>query len=388
MHTMIVSTSALQSAGVSLTEPDPFGGVYDRFPGTDIINGRIHEYALYNFVRYVTMQVPNQQLRQVYQQYIEAAAILGVTSVQDLPVGLTNQRAIEVLEGMDLKIRVRLINCPMTLEEAGQVPPGFLIRPPWSKLTTTGVKWFNDGTVIDRIGAVNEPYLDRPGWYGLFNFPLDIYDLMVADGLKSPAHIQQRLFHTFGDRAVDNLLNAMSNTGPDHKWKKHRLQLIHGDMIRPDHIPLIKNKGAIVVQNPTHLAVPHLLMMRYGPERTAIAQPLKSLVDTGIPLALGSDGIGEIISPFVDIMFAVIHPTRPTEALTVEQALIAYTSGSAYAEFKEHIKGKLKPGMLADIAVLSQDIFSIPPDQFPATFSLLTLVDGEIVFNSGALSNR
>ena len=127
------------------------------------------------------------------------------------------------------------------------------------------------------------------------------------------------------------------------------------------------------------------MLMRYGPERTATIQPLKSLLEAGIPLALGSDGLGEIISPFVDIMFAVIHPTRPTEGLTVEQALMAYTSGSAYAEFKEHVKGTLKPGMLADIAVLSQDIFSIPPDLLPATFSLLTIVDGEIVHNVGAL---
>ena len=385
MHTLIVNTSALQTVGISETEPDPFGGVYERFPGTDVLNGRLHEYAEYNFIRSVTMQVPLEQLRQMYQQYIDAAVSLGVTTVQDLPVGLTNQRAVEVLEGMDLKMRIRLINIPMTMEEAGQWSPGSLIRPFWSKLTTTGVKWFHDGTVIERLGAVTEPYCDRPGWYGMFNFPLDVYQQIVAGGLKSPVDFQQRLFHTFGDRAVDNLLNAMSNTAPDRKWQRQRVQLIHGDMIREDHIPSIKNKGLIVVQNPTHLAVPHLMIQRYGIERMATIQPLKSLLEAGIPLALGSDGIGDIISPFVDIMFAVIHPTRPAEGLTVEQALIAYTSGSAYAEFKEHVKGTLKPGMLADIAVLSQDIFSIPPDQLPAAFSLLTIVDGEIVYNAGAL---
>ncbi len=385
MHSLIVNTLALQTVGISETEPDPFGGVYERFPGTDVLNGRLHEYALYNFIRRVTMQVPIEQLRQMYQQYIDDAVSLGVTSVQDLPIGLTNQKAVEVLAGMDLKMRVRVINLPMTMEEADQWSPGFQIQPFWSKLTTTGVKWFHDGTVIDRLGAVTEPYIDRPGWYGMFNFPLDVYQQIVADGLKSPGDFQQRVFHTFGDRAIDNLLNAMSNTAPDRRWVNHRVQLIHGDMIREDHIASIKIKGLIVVQNPTHLAVPHLFMLRYGPERMAWVQPLKTLVDAGIPLALGSDGIGAIISPFVDIMFAVIHPTRPTEGLTVEQALMAYTSGSAYAEFKDHVKGTLKPGMLADLAVLSQDIFSIPPDQFPVTFSLLTIVDGEIVHNVGAL---
>jgi len=385
MHSMIINTQVLQEAGISETEPDCFGGVYDRYAGTDILNGRIHEYAEYNLVRYITMNTPVDQLRQFYSRYMDAAVSLGVTTVQDLPIGLTIERAEQVLEGIDLKMRIRVINCPMTTEEVVGWHPGSHTRPHRSLLSASGVKWFHDGTVIERNGAVTIPYLDRPGWYGLFNFPLGIYQQIVADGLKSPADFQQRLYHTFGDRAVDYLLDAMSSTGSDKKWKKHRVQLIHGDLIRPDQIPLIQDKGLVVVQNPTHLAVPHLMIARYGPDRVAEIQPLQSLLDAGIPLAFGTDGIGDIISPFVDIMMAVIHPTRPAEALTVEEALIAYTSGSAYAEFKEDIKGKIKKGMLADLAVLSQDIFTIAPDQIAATFSLLTIVDGKIVFDSGVL---
>ena len=94
-------------------------------------------------------------------------------------------------------------------------------------------------------------------------------------------------------------------------------------------------------------------------------------------------GIGGTISPFLDIMLATLHPDRPSEALTREQAVIAYTAGSAYAEFEEHHKGRLAPGQLADLAVLSQDIFTVPFFLLPNTQSVLTLVDGRIVWDAG-----
>jgi mannose-1-phosphate guanylyltransferase len=80
-----------------------------------------------------------------------------------------------------------------------------------------------------------------------------------------------------------------------------------------------------------------------------------------------------------------IHPDRPEEGLTIEQAVVAYTRGSAYAELMERHKGTLTPGKLADLAVLSQDIFTIPVHALPGTFSLLTMVDGEVVWDAGML---
>jgi predicted amidohydrolase YtcJ len=84
-------------------------------------------------------------------------------------------------------------------------------------------------------------------------------------------------------------------------------------------------------------------------------------------------------------MFAAIHPARPSEALTVEQAVEAYTRVSAHAEFQEQEKGTIALGKLADLTVLSQDIFTVPVSALPMTGSVLTLVGGEIVYNSGVL---
>jgi hypothetical protein len=109
---------------------------------------------------------------------------------------------------------------------------------------------------------------------------------------------------------------------------------------------------------------------------------MRSLLDNKIHFALGSDGP---INPFLNLMFATIHPDNPREALTLEDALIAYTAGSAFAEFKEREKGMIVSNQLADLAVLSQDIFEIPREQLPATESILTFLDGQIVFDKKML---
>jgi predicted amidohydrolase YtcJ len=102
----------------------------------------------------------------------------------------------------------------------------------------------------------------------------------------------------------------------------------------------------------------------------------------GIPVALGSDGP---TNPFLNIMFATIHVNRPSEAITREQAVVAYTLTSAYAEFSEKEKGSIEPGKLADLAVLSQDIFTVLPDDLPKTQSVLTLVGGKTVYDAGVV---
>jgi predicted amidohydrolase YtcJ len=133
--------------------------------------------------------------------------------------------------------------------------------------------------------------------------------------------------------------------------------------------------GFVVIQNPTHLSVPIP-----GESLATEHMLLKSFLAAGIPLALGSDGGPKEQNPFLNLMLATLHPAEPTEALSREDALMAYTAGGAYAEGQEQRKGRIALGLAADIAVLSQDVLTIPPPQLPATTSLLTLVDGEVIF--------
>ena len=113
---------------------------------------------------------------------------------------------------------------------------------------------------------------------------------------------------------------------------------------------------------------------------------LASLLAAGVPLALGSDGGADEANPFLNIMLASTYAASPSEALSREQALLAYTAGGAFAERQERYKGRIAPGMAADLAVLSQDILTVPAPALPATTSLLTLVDGQIVYEDASLA--
>jgi hypothetical protein len=137
--------------------------------------------------------------------------------------------------------------------------------------------------------------------------------------------------------------------------------------------------GVVVVENPLHFALAGLFDQRIAKAERSGWQLMRSLVRDGVPLAIGSDGPA---NPFLNIMFAVLHPANPAEALSVEEAVIAYTRGSSYAQFAESDRGSLEPGKLADLVVLSRDIFDIQPDQLPITTSLLTLVGGRVVHSA------
>ena len=104
-----------------------------------------------------------------------------------------------------------------------------------------------------------------------------------------------------------------------------------------------------------------------------------------IPVALGSDGP---TNPYLNIMFASLDPNRPSEAITREQAVVAYTLTSAYAEFAEKDKGSLEPGKLADLTVLSQDIFTVDVSDLPKTESVLTMVGGKVVYDGKAIPHQ
>ena len=168
----------------------------------------------------------------------------------------------------------------------------------------------------------------------------------------------------------------MRAEAPDSAWRALRPRLEHADALGRDQLADIKKLGIIVVQNPAHLAIPPIMNARWGAERLRRIDMMRSLLDSGVMLAIGSDGP---LEPGINVMLATLHPNVPSEALTREQAVIAYTRTAAFAAFAEKERGMLAAGMLADLAVLSQDLFTVAPDKLPATMSVLTMLGGEIV---------
>lgn len=374
-HSGVINGKAMADAGVGAHDPDPFGGSYGRFPDGSI-NGIVNEYALFRVIRAIRAIVPDEVLRAQFEALAAAAAQVGVTSVQEMTIGVSRARSVKVLSDADLAIRVRSMCVPLAQNEPCQAPP----FDPTDRLTWSGIKWLLDGTPIERSAYLREPYVDFPG-IGHFNLTSSQLDQVVHRSLFGLPVRDQLLFHTVGDRGLDTLFGALAGAAPPFIWRLLRPRIEHGDFLHPEQIEQAEQLGAIVVQNPTHLALD--FSPAIGAARAAEIQPLQTLLASGVRLAFGSDGTQA--NPFLDLFLATIHPFHPAEALTMEEAITAYTRGSAAAEFQEWQKGSIRPGHLADLAVLSQDIFTVPPPAVPTTTSVLTLVGGEVVWDAGVL---
>jgi predicted amidohydrolase YtcJ len=380
-HGAIINSQGLKAFKISDSVRDPMGGRFERDKKTRRLTGRMFEYAAWNLDRILTEQGTDEQLISDIQKRAAVAASLGITSMQIMP-GISTSRFVRILAKAQLPIRVRAIAFSRTVSngrDLTDVRSLGTLKPVSPNVSVGGLKWILDGTPLERGAAMRTAYLDRPGFKGYLNFSQPEVEKFVRESLDLD---QQLLVHAVGDRAVETLLNAMEKVGAERKvdWPSKRVRIEHGEGVAGELVERCKKLGIIVVQNPSHFTVVNEIYTRWGKDTKFSSQ--RSLITAGVRYALGSDGP---VNPFLNIMFAVIHPARPAEAITREEAVRAYTYGSSFAEFSETRKGMLKPGMLADLAVLSQDIFAIPVESLPATESVLTMVGGRVVHDSNVV---
>ena len=381
-HYYILNSAALRMLGVNEDQSNPLGGRYVRGPDGRL-TGLTLEFATFRLARKMSELTSEQEALRQTRNFLNAATRLGITTVQNMSDPVAADRLVSLYEAAPTPIRMRIMHFVLTDEHHRLTEEGrTLARTPSPFITVSGTKYILDGTPIERSCAMRQPYSDDANASGWTDFTEKDMEAILRESLKAN---DQLLVHIVGDRTTEAFLNAMDATGGKAVWSKRRVRIEHGDGIAPDLMPRVKQLGIIVVQNPTHLALHDLLLRRFGPVRTDQLQPLRSLLDAGIPVALGSDGP---FNPYLNIMLASNIPGKPNESITREQAVIAYTRTSAYAEFAEKDKGTLEPGKFADLAVLSQDIFKVPPPELPKTESLLTLVGGKAVYSAGALAQR
>ncbi|HEV2064644.1 MAG TPA: amidohydrolase [Thermoanaerobaculia bacterium] len=374
-HGVLASSAALSALGVPDEPEDPAGGWFEREAGSRRASGVVQEYAQFALRRRLCEAEGTAAAARAFQEAAGQAARFGVTTIQNMLSYLSVEKAAAALAAAPVPIRIRLIRFPMTDSRGRDSREGRgLAAHPSPLVTVSGVKWILDGTPIERGAAMREPYADRTGWLGHLNFPESEIRAMLEEARKSG---EQLMLHCAGDRTAEVVLKQMEASGGAAVWAGRRVRIEHGDGLMEDLFALARRLGVVVVQNPTHLTLTDVFSARLGPARAPRFLPFGSLAAAGIPLAIGSDGP---MNPFLNILCAVTNPNHPNDALTVEQAVTAYTRGSAFAEFAEKEKGTLAAGMLADLAVLSQDIFTVAPPKLPETESVLTLVGGKIVY--------
>ncbi|MEO8380897.1 MAG: amidohydrolase family protein [Acidobacteriota bacterium] len=343
-HGTVFSTTALKALGVTEDVKDPDGGWFER-TSDGKLNGRVHEYAEYALRRRVADLASEDELIDDIRMLSEQALRYGITSVQAMPV-CSEERFAQALAKANVPLRVRIIDFHLT----GNAPV-------WKN--GGALKWILDGTPVEQ-GAALRTTKYKDGSQGRENFR-DLTPLvkMAVDNKL------QLLVHAAGDKAVASALAAFAKAPA-----LQRPRIEHGDGLQPDLFPLAKQTGAIVVLNPTHF--PFSDSYPRGDYMLA-----NSLLKAGIPIAIGSDGE---MNPFLNLLLGSSRRDRPSESLTRMDLLRAYTSGSAFAELAETKKGQLAPGMLADLAILSQNVLDVDARSLMETTSVLTIIDGKVVY--------
>ena len=380
-HVCIFNTLGFKKMGISEVAADPKGGFYERLPDGKTLTGKAIEKNAYNpntSYQKVAAMRDEKKLVSELQGITQAMLQLGITSYQNMCTGATAGDYIKIWQKAGLPFRLRLIrwgdiNPDGTLSIPGKELPKKISTLPL--VTVSGTKWLMEGTPDEEYAEQFEPYPNRPNWYGKMNYTIPEVEKMIREAVNRH---DQLMFHIVGDKSVGKLLDLMEKMNID--WKPLRPRFEHADKIDylPKYLDQAKRMGIIVIENPTNFSENFPAVRKTSPFDMA----MKTLLLKGIPLGIGSDGP---FNPFLNIMFAVTHPRRPSEAISREEAVIAYTVTNAFAEFEEQNKGTLTVGKVADLAVLSQDIFKISIPALPQTKSVLTMVNGKIVYDAQVL---
>jgi predicted amidohydrolase YtcJ len=396
-HIAIANSAALKAAGISDTTPNPKGGQIDR-DADGHATGILREGPTLAMVEKVIPAPTLAVRRKAIELSIEDALSHGVTSIQDFSDWEDFLAMEEMEHAGTLHLRIAEwidFNLPVgVLDERRASHPS-----DDSLLHLTMLKGFMDGSLGSRTAAMNAPYADDPNNYGIARYDQAKLNQMAA---ARAANGFQLGFHAIGDAANDMALNAMAAAeqvgrpanvpAPPGtvKPRDFRFRIEHAQVVSPGAFERFAELGVIVSMQPSHLLTDMAWAeARLGPERVKRAYAWKSFLDHGVTLAFGTDYPVEAISPFRGLYAATTRQNvegtqtfQPQEKLTIDEAIYAYTQASAFAEFREKIKGRLEPGYLADMVVLDRDITKASPQEVLHTQVLRTVLGGETVYQA------
>jgi predicted amidohydrolase YtcJ len=248
-------------------------------------------------------------------------------------------------------------------------------------------KFFMDG-VWESYTALNiDPYADDPDATEDGIWSLERFTKIAAACDKLGLQI---FVHACGDGAVRRTLDGYEAVQKLNGKRDSRHRVEHIEVIHPDDMPRFSQLDVIASMQPIHSPLTvqdaDVWLTRTGPQRWPVSFAWRDLKNAGATLAFGSDWTVAPFNPMLGLYAALNRqkwePDNPDQRLTLEETLIGYTRDAAYAEFQEHQKGQLKEGYLADIVLLSEDIFQVPPEELKDVKPLFTMMDGKMVFEA------
>jgi predicted amidohydrolase YtcJ len=386
-HAALANSLALKLAGITARTPDPVGGAIVR-DAQGNPTGVLKDAAMNAVTRVIPPLTPERRLKAT-KRALDYAASLGVTSVQDM-----NPPYEDIAVFADLadrgELTARIYAAPMETGWQDQAKLGVhrAFGSPWLRIGA--VKGYADGSLGSTTAFFFEPYTDAPNTRGLLADEMQPLDQMRARLIGADKAGLQLCIHAIGDAAISAVLDLFTDVVKANGERDRRLRIEHAQHIAPkdfDRFAALK----IVASVQPYQAIDdgRWAGRRIGPERVKTTYAFRTLLDKGVRLALGTDWTVAPLNPMLTLYAATTRATLdgknpngwvPEQKITIQDAMTAYTSGSAYAEFQEQAKGTIARGKLADLVILSDDVFSIPPAAIKDVKVVTTMVGGKVVY--------
>jgi predicted amidohydrolase YtcJ len=377
-HALWVNTKALHAAHITRRTPDPKNGVIVRDRRGDP-TGLLKDAAMALVDRAVPPPTREERAHALELAMRDARAH-GVTSVQDFgaaPGDLDLYDAAREAGTLSLRVYASVPAEHAPTEDLEAIARRF----PDDPLLKTGLaRVALDGSVESQTAAMLAPYAPKGAEDGILELsPADLTRLVASLDARG----WQVAIEAAGDRSVRAALDAYGAAAKSAKSERparHRIESV--SVIDPEDVPRFGALGVVASMQPLHATLGALetWSKNLGPERAPLGWPARTLSGAGAHLAFGSDWPVLPLDPLDAVRAAVARPEmHAPEQLTLKSAINAWTSGAAWASFDEHRKGTLKPGMLADLVILSTDIFKNRA-QLTAAEVVITVFDGKVVY--------
>ena len=390
-HMYLANSQALQLAHITAQTPDPPGGEIGRDAKGNPTG--ILKDAAKNLVEAAIPPLSQEQRLEAAQRALEHARSLGVTSVQEMANSNEDlSRNLEVYKELEEKgeLTTRISVAPLMDNWENYAKVGIRHAFGSNLLRSGAMKAFADGSLGSTTAYFFQPYSDDPQTRGLLTDEMQPLSKMRARLIGADKAGLQLCVHAIGDEAISLVLDLFQDVEKGNGEKDRRLRIEHAQHMASKDFDRFARLGVIASVQPYHaIDDGRWAERRIGPQRIKTTYAFRTFLDHGVRLALGTDWDVAPLNPLLTIYAAVTRATLdgknpngwvPEQKLSVAEAVEAYTMGSAYAEFQEKEKGSVTPGKLADMVILSDDIFSIDPKLIRDVRVETTILGGKVVW--------
>ncbi|HUS19926.1 MAG TPA: amidohydrolase [Terriglobales bacterium] len=390
-HMSLANSLALRLAGVTAATKEVPGGKIVR-DGKGQPTGVLKDAAM----GYVYKVVPGQSLEKrirTLKQGLPYIASVGVTSVQNMSAEYGDIAAYSTLAEKG-ELTLRVYAAPSETAWNDQAKLGLRHAFGSSMLRLGAVKGYADGSLGSTTAYFFAAYNDDPKTAGLLSDEMQPLSAIRDRLTKADAAGLQLCMHAIGDRGISIMLDLFADVVKTNGERDRRLRIEHAQHLAPKDFARFAQMNVIASVQPYHaIDDGRWADKRIGAERSKTTYAFRTFLDNHVRLALGTDWFVAPLNPLETIYAAVTRATLdgknpngwvPEQKITVAEAVEAYTLGSAYAEFQEKEKGTITPGKLADIVILSDDIFTIRKEAIREVKVEKTILGGKVIYERTA----